>query len=216
MTERIRSRDFYDAVRDSINERERNRNRLGRSFQHVLGKRTLNLIRQIGIAEINTSRSVRTITSRDLTFQLPNYDEAHSLFFTVKKAYSMPFGWGRIMNVSACLDAKDSNSPVALAGYGVDPETYINGMTVTANAKWLGMTAVPKYEERVLGFTNLLEIGEALQAGQSVETLLDKLPFLASDGESTVPMLPASGGVEPVWPTLPITDMEDVQQHNPK
>lgn len=216
MTEKIRSRDFNDTVRDFINERERNRSHLDRSFQRMLGKRTLNLIRQIGIAEINSSRSVRTITSRDLTFQLPNYDEARSLFFAVKKDYSMPFGWGRFMNVCACLDTKDSDSPVALASYSVDPQTYINGVTVAANTKWLGMNAVPKYEERVLGFINLLEVGEALQSGQSVEILLDKLPFLASDGETTVPVLPASGGNEPIWPTLHIPNAEDVEQRNPR
>lgn len=209
MTERIKQSDIHEVVRQHLMERERNRNHATRMFRS-LGKRTLHLIRQVGIAQIETSRSMRRFTSKNVGFQLPNYDEEHTLSFSVEKDRNIPFVWEEIIGITACLDIKGNTSPVALACYGVDTETYINGISMPADAKWLGISAVPKYEERVAGFINLLEVGEALSTGQPVDALLDRLPFFTSDGENTVPVLSAGEGFN--WPMLHAQNSSTAEQ----
>lgn len=199
MTERSKQRDLHETVRQALNEHNKNSARATRMFRS-LGQRTFRLIRQIGMAEIETSHSMKRFTSEPLNFQLPNYDEEHSLTFSVEKGYDIPFTWGRIIGATACLDTKGGTSPVAIAYYGIDSETYINGISMPANARWLGTHAVQKYEDKVIGFTNLLEVGEALQAGQPVDALLDRLPFFTVDAENTVPVLPSVEGQ--TWPML--------------
>lgn len=175
---------------------------------HSLGKRTLRLIRHIGVAEIETSRSEKRFTSETIDFHLPNYDVEYALFFSIKKDRVLPFAWEQVSGITACLDVKGSDSPVAIASYAVDRETYINGISMPANARWLGMNAMPKYEEKVAGLTNLLEVGEALKAGQPVDTLLDRLPFDTPNEGNAMQILPGDG--QPHWPVLPISPALDV------
>lgn len=211
MPERIKQPDLHEVVHRHLQERERNRNHAAKMFQS-LGKRTFHLIRQVGIAKIETSRSMKRFTSESIGFQLPNYDEEHALTFSAEKDRNISFVSQQIVGVTACLDVKRSTSPVAIAFYGVDTETYLNGVSMPGNAKWLGISAVPKYEKRVAGFLNLLEVGVALSAGQPIETLLDRLPFFTADGDNTVPVLPTGEGFN--WPTLHTPDLTTVRQES--
>jgi len=163
--------DIHDTV-SLYNEHRRHVDRLEKVFQQMIGIRTLRLIRQIGIAETKTIRSDKRLTVSDgLQFQLPNYDNAHTLSFAIEQQGLLSsVGIGRVISASARLRTEGR----MITKYHVGRWMFTHRTAIAGNDTFPGRTGT--FDREVDAYMNLVRVGESLRAGSSIESFMDYIP----------------------------------------